>query len=319
MLGKVIVGAKMNIVFNCDENYTLYLAVTILSILEKNKKSNIIFYILHTNISEKSQKVLTDFVQEKGQKIVFCLLQEKDLHLIDCLGSSASDITPVANARLLLYRYLPVEEKRALYLDCDILVNQDLTELYETDLKGNALGVIFDPHIEWYYLSRNIDYKKSIGLKKGFLYFNSGVLLIDLEQWRQKNIADSVLSYKEKFPHIGYNDQDVLNFFFEGEVKYLDMRFNFQGKLARDFFRGKILKNLSYPCSVPIVIFHDTGAKKAWSAKTSHFTGICFEKYFQQLPNKPKAWRDKKQRVPLYMKIKRRWYAFVRKYLFGIY
>lgn len=299
----------MNIIFSCDENYASYLAVTILSILEKNKNTKIIFYILDLKISEESKKYITYFVEDRKCKIIFFQINENKFNK---LNTMVQHVPKATFARLFLHEYLPTDLKKVLYLDCDIIINQNLKELYETDLGENTLGVIMDPFIE------NNQYKKTIDLKANNLYFNAGVLLINLKKWRQKNFNDFFHFFTKKFPNAQYQDQDILNALFQNEVQFLDMRYNFQS-FSRIFFRKKILKNISYPCTMPIAIFHDTGTQKAWHAKNFNSSAIYFEKYFQILPNKPQTWLNKREKIPFFIKIKRICKYLQRKFLYKIY
>ncbi len=300
---------EMNIVFNCDENYSPYLAVTIFSILEKNRDIKINFYILDLNIREESKKSLTNFVESRKCKINFIQVNKKEFNK---LNTTIQYLPDIAFARLFLHKYLPNDLEKVLYLDCDIIINQNIKELYETDLKENTLGVIIDPFIE------NIQYKKTINFKKDKLYFNSGVLLINFKKWQQKNFTDFFLFFTKKFPNSQYLDQDILNVLFQNEVQFLDMRYNFQS-YSKAFFRKKILKNISYPCTMPVAIFHDTGPHKAWHAKTFNSSAIHFEKYFQMFPNKPQTWLNKKEKNSFFMKAKRICKYWQRKFLYGIY
>ena len=85
--------------------------------------------------------------------------------------------------RLFIPKLLP-DEKKAIYLDADIIVNLDITELWQTDLENHPLAVVLeseDGAIPARYSKLVIE-----GFVKGENYFNSGVLLMNLEVLREE-------------------------------------------------------------------------------------------------------------------------------------
>lgn len=124
-----------------------------------------------------------------------------------------------AYARIFIPQILH-DEKRVLYIDCDTLVNGSLSELFEIDLKGRpfALGVDCVP----------CSYRKVINLPKPWPYFNSGVMVIDLDEWRRRRCTERFLD--ELRNPAGPNplgDQDIFCRAFRGEIAVLPPKWNF--------------------------------------------------------------------------------------------
>lgn len=92
--------------------------------------------------------------------------------------------------KLYLDDLLPDDVERILYLDSDILVTDDLTELWNIDLKGHCAAGVIDCLGEKYY--------ELLGLNKDAFYCNSGMILEDLKAWKQKRIGDKVRKYCEE-------------------------------------------------------------------------------------------------------------------------
>ena len=91
-------------------------------------------------------------------------------------------------SRLFIGTLLPKTVKRVLYLDCDTVVVQSIGNLWNLDLKGHVAGAVMEPTI--YQVV-----KQEIGLKEQDPYFNSGVLLIDLERWRADGVEKRLLDF----------------------------------------------------------------------------------------------------------------------------
>ncbi len=136
----------------------------------------------------------------------------------------SGQLSPTAYTRLSLAEILPIEVERVLYLDCDIIVRDDIAQLWQYDLQGQALGAVKDfgimaSHKSWAQKCRLMP------LHDGMDYFNSGVLLLDLQMWRQEGYGQTLLDMvqKQRFPH---HDQDALNLLFCGRWQALPMRWN---------------------------------------------------------------------------------------------
>src|SRR5690606_10417736 len=93
----------------------------------------------------------------------------------------------VVYARLLIAQLLPQEVGRAIYLDCDMMVRWPVESLFEMDMDGKPLAAVQDPLATWVIGQRDIRDKTDI-FDTALPYFNSGMLLIDLDQWRKKDI-----------------------------------------------------------------------------------------------------------------------------------
>jgi lipopolysaccharide biosynthesis glycosyltransferase len=157
--------------------------------------------------------------------------------------------------RLLIASILPPEVERALYLDADILVLGDISPLWEIDLEGAAVGAVIDAGVD--ALMKN-DQLGRWNIPRVLDYFNSGVLLIDLERWRDQRIAEKVLEYVARNPTSLFPDQNALNVVCDGHWKQLDLRWNFQRHMEHR------LADMS-PANRPAIVHFVTG-EKPWNA-----------------------------------------------------
>ena len=143
--------------------------------------------------------------------------------------------TEAASLRLLLPELLP-ELDRIIYLDCDIVVRQDLARLWrETELGDNYLGVVFEAAIE-----DQAERFRALGCDPA-RYFNSGFLLMNLAQMRAENVTEKLLEAC-RVPYLEFPDQDALNQVCQGRVLplsplYDSIRTFFIPKYKPDFVR----------------------------------------------------------------------------------
>ena len=208
----------MNIIFSSDDNYARHLGVAIYSILQHNKTVETIhFYVINNRIHHSNTDKLELIVKEyENADISFIPFDsfENQLHL-----NLSWPISLSSYARLFIGEVLPEKIDRVLYLDCDVVVNGSIEELWDIDLKGNCLGAIQDT-----IPSKT---KSEVGLLHQQSYFNAGVLLIDLEQWRSKEIGrkclDFIASHKGRVKH---HDQGVLNGVLKEQWERLPLKFN---------------------------------------------------------------------------------------------
>ncbi len=208
----------MNIFFSSDDNYVRHLGVAIYSILLYNKEAeNICFYIVDNQIKPENLEKLVDIVREyKNAEISFIPFDDfgKNLHL-----NLSWPISLSSYARLFIGEILPEKINKVIYLDCDIVVNGSLSSLWNADLRGHCIGAIQD------IVPSKI--KQFVGLSPMQRYFNAGVLLIDLLQWRNHKYGKKCLDFIESYNgSVTHHDQGVLNGILNGKWERLPLKFN---------------------------------------------------------------------------------------------
>jgi lipopolysaccharide biosynthesis glycosyltransferase len=183
-------------------------------------------------------------------------------------------------ARLWVEDFFPLDVNRVLYLDVDIVVVADIAPLWHTDLDGALLGSVDIPGSE-----RGVIV---LGLRPEDGYFNAGVLVIDLKQWRHTRALDTVLDYVRTYPdRLANVDQDALNACFHNRRKRLEYEWN----VIRPFFREPLALPLSRS-EIELVrrearIIHFNGGSKPWSYFSDHPRKDEYDKYLRMT-----EWRD---------------------------
>jgi lipopolysaccharide biosynthesis glycosyltransferase len=127
---------------------------------------------------------------------------------------------PIVLARLLLDQLLPKDLDRILYLDGDTIVRNSLSNLWNTDMGDYAIGASVEP-------TCNKERKNKLGLS-GKPYYNAGVLLVDLVNWRNNKTGEQILNfYKKNQGKLFANDQDAINGSQAGKIKTLSSTYNY--------------------------------------------------------------------------------------------
>ncbi len=210
--------------FSCDSNYIPFLAVTIQSIIETASSDNQYdLYVLNSGFDKSAKETLKSFEQE-NVSINFVDLTSKIKEISKKLDEVRDYYTQTIFYRLFIASLFPNMHK-AIYLDCDIVVLTDIVKFFNIDLGNNILGVIIDDVV-----ANNEDFKiytkEAIGVEAS-MYFNSGVLLMNLDAYRDNKIEESFIKVLQEFHFSSVApDQDYLNFFCYKKVKYIDKSWN---------------------------------------------------------------------------------------------
>ncbi|ECL6334908.1 glycosyltransferase family 8 protein, partial [Campylobacter jejuni] len=225
---------SIKVAFACDDNYLNYLGVAIFSIIEQNyKNNNYEIYILHSSITLEKQQFFLAIFKYKNIFIKFLDVKEYVYEAILRYG----ELFQVYNHFTIetYYRFFIPEIffnfDRILYLDCDLLVCSDLSELYSLDTKNHALGAVREPLVS--YFSKNnlettfIDYiKRDLKIEKVYNYFQAGVLLYEVALCNKMLFTEKCLMKLSEIKRTFIVDQDILNSVFCDKIYYLPMKWN---------------------------------------------------------------------------------------------
>jgi lipopolysaccharide biosynthesis glycosyltransferase len=128
--------------------------------------------------------------------------------------------------RMLLPELLP-SMQRVLYLDSDMIVRESVDEIWRADLGNRPIAAVINPFYPFFP-----DYHVShLGLAPGSPYYNSGVLVMDLDRMRRAGFCDQVRAYAREHPDNLYPEQDALNALYQHEVLALHPRWNAQSTM----------------------------------------------------------------------------------------
>ena len=213
--------AQIHIVFASDDRYAQHAAVAMASVLEHAEHpEKVDFFLLSDGVSEKNaEKFRTTAKSRKSKAFVIPVTGDTFSGLY-----ISAQLSRAAYMRLAVAELLPQDVDRIIYLDCDLLVRKDIAELWNIPMNGNPIAAVPDCGIMTSAKSRK-QKRECIGLPMDEPYFNSGVLVIDLAEWREKEYAEQLLELAQNnsYPH---HDQDALNFFFYQRWTALPLEWN---------------------------------------------------------------------------------------------
>ena len=166
--------------------------------------------------------------RREGTEVAFYeparLLSKEALGAIDATLEGVHWLTAATYYRILAADLLPADAHRALYLDGDVVCAGSLSELFAADLRGCPAGMCLDlPHLQIFTYNR-LGYPPAEG------YFNSGVVLLDLDAWRRENLARAMLDYLvANAKRLKMQDQDLICAVLHGRILQLDYSYNVTG------------------------------------------------------------------------------------------
>lgn len=253
------------IVFATNENYAPYAGVCINSVI-KNSSKNYFYkvFVFHVGLSGDTIKKLTSIKSENLS--TECINISKNIESIKSELYSHSYFSNEMYYRILIPEVLS-EYKKAIYLDCDMVVLGDISELYSFELKSCCIGAVKNPlHKKMYdYISDNFSIKPE-------KYINSGMLLINCEEFRKQNIKNKFFQEIKNHEVLRYPDQDLLNIVCKNKILYLPMNWNYlwhQERLNKGFNEDLHLISSELEeyenAKSNIKILHYTGDKKPWT------------------------------------------------------
>ncbi len=171
---------SVHVVYASDDRFAEILGISMLSLFDNNGDMEEIYtYILDSGISKENRKNIESICKKYDRVIpqwipAKNISEELNMDVVADRGSLSQ------YARLFISSVLPERLSRVLYLDCDIIINQSLYELWNLDLQGKTIGALMDA------FSRH--YRFNIDLHPNDLMFNSGVMLVDLDKWKKNDV-----------------------------------------------------------------------------------------------------------------------------------
>lgn len=258
----------MNLLFTLNAGYLAPLKVALTSIYYNSPAKRITIWLIHDNMPIAQLDELAQFIAAFGWTF----------HPVTVDGHLWQDAPTEARYpkemyfRLLAGAILPKTVQRVLYLDPDILVINDLQPLWTLDLHGQMLAAATHTGLVGVTTAFN-----KLRLKTDHAYFNSGIMLIDLDQARQlihwtdiKQVIDKAGAY------LMLPDQDILNYLYGQHILEIpDERWNYDTRnYAAYFVRSHGVQDIHW-IMMHTAILHFNGQPKPWNEKhDNRFTAL---------------------------------------------
>lgn len=235
-----------NIVINMNSNYFNYSLVMLKSLFDNNQQRQFCIYLIYSNVTYEEIENLKRFVAENNSQLVALKVSQDIFRNFP----RQERWTVETYYRLLIADLLPINVKKVLYLDIDIIVNNRVDELYETNIDNYYMAVCEEKSGAVDIEKINYRWKREVKTK----YFNAGVMLMNLEKIRQDiTFASYVEAVKQLEYDLPYMDQDLMNYLLGENVKYIEA----------DKYNNVILPNSVMP-HCDSVIYHYGTEYKPW-------------------------------------------------------
>lgn len=257
------------IVFASNETGVLPLSLSIWSLLKKAADSSTYdIYVLSDGICNESQNRLQRIVNDISSRHKLSFVDVTPV-LDEQIEEKYSFYLPrSAWSRIFIPDLIP-HASRALYVDIDILVCDDCSPLFTMDMQGAAIGVVYEAAS-----SESSSFNKDFDIPVSYPgYFNSGVLLMDLDVFRRDNLSARVMMFAAKYSDkLNAKDQDALNAALYDRAIRLHPRWNWHDWYTRLSLKANPKKALwrahepreVVEASLYPAIIHFIGAKKPW-------------------------------------------------------
>jgi len=260
------------IFFAIDDGYMPFLAVALESLIENSsKKYYYSIKILYTNISEENKKKINKYKRE-NVNIEFVDLNYYIEKVKDKLYTR-DYYTNTTYFRLFIANLYP-QYNKAIYLDSDILVLGDIAELYNQDMGDNLIAAAPDDVIQTTKVFQEYA-EKVVGVADYRNYFNAGILLMNLDEFRKFDFQNKFLYLLETIKFTVAQDQDYLNRLCKGKVKIIDKAWDTM-PIGNETLEEKDLK-----------IIHYNLADKPW-----HYDNIKYKEYFWKYAKKTEYYNE---------------------------
>jgi lipopolysaccharide biosynthesis glycosyltransferase len=221
-------AVRRHVIVATDEGFAMPTAVTLRSLVT-NGGGPFAITVLHDAISEDSRHRIAASLGDHDVELAWF-----DISKFDVGATTGTHLSRAAYFRLNMNAALPADARRVLYLDVDVLVRHDLTPLFEMDLDGHVLGAVRSVHFPNLATRGAVWHWRTLDLDPRAAYFNSGVLTIDMDRWREVDISATTLAHLRS-PHCGRGaDQEALNVALNGNWQPLAPSWNQQTPLLND-------------------------------------------------------------------------------------
>lgn len=259
------------VVLAADDKYVPMLTTTIQSMLMNASMSfHYDVIVMERDISPKRQQLMLEHFSQY-QNVQLRFVNVDSLIRTYQLQTNNSHISTETYYRFLIQHILPDYDK-VIYLDADLIVRGDISQLFETELGDNLVAATHDidfvGNLDIKGVGRMAYAKDILRLKDPYSYFQAGVLVLNTAAMRELHSTSDWLNMASNSKYI-YDDQDILNTECQGKVVYLDNAWNVMvncGNRFKNVFSyapANMFDNFMKAYANPKIV-HYAGYEKPW-------------------------------------------------------
>jgi lipopolysaccharide biosynthesis glycosyltransferase len=242
-----------------DSNYFQHIAACLVSLLESNKDVNFSVVVLATQLAPDARDKLLRSLQHYPN--ISVRVEKFDVPALSDLPL-ARNYPAEIYARFWVQDYFEADVDRVIYLDGDMVIIDSIVPLLDIDLTGKMLAAVAIP---------GSVSPARLGYDPAFGYFNSGVLVLNLQKWRADNahelLINTAFALKDR---LNDPDQDVLNYCFHQQYVQLDYVWNAISPFFREVNGLTLPQDEIKRVAREARIVHFNGAAKPWNYLSFH-------------------------------------------------
>jgi lipopolysaccharide biosynthesis glycosyltransferase len=285
----------MHIAISFDQNFITPTYVFLTSLFDNNRKHKITFHAIATGVSESEKQKISRYIHQHGASITYYSIDEKSLNSF--VIPEHSYFTVATYYRLFFPGLVPTDVQQLLYIDTDTVVVGDLGSLYQINISPYPAAAALDTAVT---------VRPDLGIDHPGGYFNAGVLLIDINTWKQQQISEKAIQFLIDYPEkIQWVDQDALNAVLYHNVYKLDGGYNvtfydIPQELPRSNYKNFLTNKY--------IIHYTTGLHKPWSMMGENKLRYIYHEYLKKSPkkseNKYKNYKTDFKSVTFFLKVR---------------
>lgn len=287
---------RVPVCLSFDDNYAGFGCTVIKSVLDHACKSDLyVFYILHENLSTPVIDKLKGFIASHNSCEIHFIDVKPVFEKINLFHHTIYNRNTYY--RLAICDILP-DESKVIYLDSDIIVNSDLSDLYQYNMGGAMIAAAQDVFIHCLLQTHGLTngivgtqsikayFQKELNIAPEENYYQAGILLMDLEKIRSTNLPAKAIELAGSKKY-WMQDQDIINKVYKGNITELPQLWNvLTGDGYFECFMSKISTSLVYEYkearNAPLIV-HFAGKTKPWIYFNIDYAAL-FWSFFRRTP-----------------------------------
>lgn len=264
-----------------DERYAVALAVMGRSLSESTPSDRrLLLYVVDGGITPETKQHLRASWNHDQLQVEFVPPQFGGERALPVWGR----LPALTYVRVFLPALVPADCHKAIFLDSDVVIRRGIEQLWDEDLGGRQLLAVQDPAIPFVSSRDGLARYKELGIPDRQPYFNAGVMVVDLDRWRQSHVTERVMEFiHHNADELNYCDQDGLNAILWDRWAALDSRWQVQPRFTT---RGLPLPHLDPAERAQLTadpwIFHFSGRLKPWIYLGSTMPDRIFYEYLDR-------------------------------------
>lgn len=254
---------RIELLSTINAHYIVPFRVAVQSLLDHVRPGvSLCWHVWHTGVSDDLKRQVEQHERDADLEFAWYKVGDNPFGL-----PVRGHFVPHVYARLFATERLPGDVSRFIYVDGDLLVLDDISRLWSTDLDGAILAAVQDLAVPRVSSPMGLKHYRALEFDAAAPYFNAGVYVADVTAWREARIGEAAVAYLEKYrDDINLLDQDALNAVIKGRWKPLDYRWNLvSGPAGRSFCPTDGLDTVQLKRAVANPgIVHFAGLLKPW-------------------------------------------------------